>query len=64
MLNREIIGRRLTDLNLPGDSIILPIHRGEIAFVPHPNSHLEEGDIATVAGERELVVDAVARLTG
>jgi len=54
----EMRGRRMDDLHLPGDSKILLIHRGESAFVPHPYSTLEEGDIATVAGERESVEEA------
>lgn len=62
--NRDMIGRRVEELHLPGDSIILLIHRGEVAFVPHHDSHLEEGDIATVAGERESVAEAVGRLRG
>ena len=56
--NREVTGRRLDELDLPGDSIILLIHRGETAFVPHHDSTLEVDDIATVAGERDSVEEA------
>lgn len=56
--NRDVTGRRLDELDLPGDSIILLIHRGETAFVPHHDSTLEVDDIATVAGERDSVEEA------
>ena len=62
--DHDVIGRKVEDLHLPGDSIILLGHRGEITFMPHSDSHLENGDIATVAGERESVADAVGMLAG
>ena len=62
--NHDVNGRKVEDLHLPGGSIILLRHRGEITFVPHPDSHLENGDIATVAGERESGADAVGMLAG
>ena len=62
--DHDVIGRKVEDLHLPGDSIILLGHRGEITFMPHSDSHLENGDIATVAGERESVADAVVMLAG
>ena len=57
--NHDVEGQRLDGLHLPGDAIILLIHRGETSFVPHPDSTLEVGDIATVAGERDSVEEAV-----
>ena len=48
-------GHRLHELDLPGDSIIPLIHRGEPASVPHHDSTLQVDDIATVAGERDSV---------
>ena len=64
MTDHDVVGRKVEGLHLPGDSIIHPGRREEITFVPHPDSHLENGDIATVAGERESVADAVGMLAG
>jgi CPA2 family monovalent cation:H+ antiporter-2 len=57
--NQDVEGHRLEDLHLPGDAIILLIHRGETSFVPHPDSTLEVGDVATVAVEQDSIEETV-----
>lgn len=51
-------GKRLRDLQLPGDLLVLAIHRQGDLQVPHGNTQLEDGDELTLAGSRQAMSQA------
>jgi Kef-type K+ transport system membrane component KefB len=56
--NTRFIGSAVQNIYLPGDAIILLIHRDEVSFVPHPSTVLERNDLITIAGDKESVEEA------
>ncbi len=50
--NRELSGRRLQDLQLGGDLLILSLRRGRERIIPHGKTRLSAGDRLTVLGSR------------
>ncbi len=54
-------GQALRQLELPGDLLVLAVHRGGELVVPHGNTQLQRGDRLTVVGSLDAI-DAVRRL--
>ncbi|MBI6545992.1 MAG: transporter, partial [Cyanobacteria bacterium NC_groundwater_1444_Ag_S-0.65um_54_12] len=63
--NPQLIGRRLGELNLDQQwkAIIARIRRGDVEFVPSPDTRLERGDILRIVSRAEHV-EVVARYFG
>jgi Kef-type K+ transport system membrane component KefB/Trk K+ transport system NAD-binding subunit len=59
-----VAGRRLRDLRISGDLIIVSIHRGREVRVPHGNTQLERGDVLTVLGDEDSVKDFKEKVEG
>ena len=59
--NRRLAGRRLRDLPLPGDVIVLMIERGGELIVPDRDTVLRPNDVVTLVGSA-AEVDQAARL--
>ena len=59
--NRELVGRPLRDLALPGDVIVLMIQRGGDILVPDRSTSLRANDTVTLVGT-DGDVDTAARL--
>lgn len=59
--NRDLIGRRLSDLMLPGDVIVLMLERRGDILIPDRETALRANDIVTLVGT-DGDVDAAARL--
>jgi Kef-type K+ transport system membrane component KefB/Trk K+ transport system NAD-binding subunit len=62
--NPLVAGRRLRDLRISGDLIIISIHRGREVLVPHGNTQLESGDVLTVLGDEDSVKNFKERVEG
>jgi Trk K+ transport system NAD-binding subunit len=62
----DYIGRKLKELHLPGNCLILMIMRDGKHIVPHGNTELEPGDALVLIGSRESLqeLDAQLNLTG
>lgn len=65
--NRDLFGRTLNELRLPGDAIVLMIERNGGVMVPDqtPGTEiaLQENDIVTLAGEKSKVDEALRLFT-
>ncbi|NOH11052.1 MAG: hypothetical protein HND51_05335 [Chloroflexi bacterium] len=48
--NRALVGKPISELVFPGDSLIMTISRNGQMIIPHGSSRLEHGDRLTVAG--------------
>lgn len=55
VLNPEIEGKTIRDLQLPGDVLILTVRRNGELLVPHGNTELNHGDQITLAGSDDFV---------
>lgn len=53
LTNPGLIGKRLSDLQLPSDMLILTVRRGDEVIVPHGNTRLTIGDRLTILGDLE-----------
>jgi len=62
--NPECAGRRLRDMRLPGDVLVLAVRRRGELVVPHGYNRLEQGDHVTLVGTRDVVEEAAALLRG
>ncbi len=62
--SRACAGRRLREIRLPGDVLVLSVRRGGELVVPHGNNRLEAGDRVTLLGAEEAVEDAAVLLRG
>jgi Kef-type K+ transport system membrane component KefB/Trk K+ transport system NAD-binding subunit len=49
--NHQLHGRRLMDLRLPGNLLVLSIVRDDVQMVPHGQTTLNVGDLLVVVGE-------------
>lgn len=58
MDNPELAGKSLSELHLPGNSLILFIKRGGDTIIPHGKTRLYEKDIIAVCGDLESVLHA------
>lgn len=56
--NPECAGRRLSDMRLPGDVLVLAIRRDGDLFVPHGHDRLQSGDHVTILGDITAVIEA------
>jgi trk system potassium uptake protein TrkA len=64
LLNRNLFGRRLRDIRLPGNCLLLLIrHEGELV-VPRGSTVLHERDNVTIAGDPDSVREAAQFLGG
>lgn len=50
VLNAACHRRRLREIPLPGDGLIIAVNRGEERLVPHGDTELRLGDVVTVVG--------------
>ena len=55
--NPALVGKPISELVFPGDSLIMTIFRNGQMLIPHGSSRLEHGDRLTVAG----TIDAVSK---
>ena len=56
--------RRLGDIRLPGDALILSLNRDDSVMVPNANTQLKEGDRLGMIGSPASVIEAVTELRG
>lgn len=59
--NPGVAGRRISEMRIPEDALILMVRKGEITSVPHGNTRLELGDIITLFVRTESL-NVIARL--
>ncbi len=50
-----VIGKRISEINLPEDCLIVSIQRGRKLFIAHGSSQMESGDQLTVITREDLV---------
>jgi Kef-type K+ transport system membrane component KefB/Trk K+ transport system NAD-binding subunit len=62
--NSELAGRRLQELRLGADLLVLSIRRGSDRLIPHGKTRLEIGDELTILGSREALQDLARQLEG
>jgi basic amino acid/polyamine antiporter, APA family len=48
-----LIGKTLSELTMPADTLIMRVRRENQSFVPHGRTRLQEGDLITIIGEPE-----------
>ena len=60
--NPRLAGRRLRDLPLPPDVLVLSIRRGDAFIIPHGNTRLELGDHMTLLGSLNGLEAAIQEL--
>jgi trk system potassium uptake protein TrkA len=56
--------RRVMDLHLPHQSLIVAVKRGDLFFIPRGGSELAEGDKAVMMGSPEALTEVRRRMTG
>jgi Kef-type K+ transport system membrane component KefB/Trk K+ transport system NAD-binding subunit len=64
MLNPNLEGKVLSNVVLPGDSLILAVSRNGVVLIPHGNTRLERGDRLSILGELEALQDVQFLLEG
>jgi basic amino acid/polyamine antiporter, APA family len=57
----ELVGRRQTEIELPGATLVALVHRGDDTFVPTPETTFEYGDRITVVGPPTDVSELLGR---
>lgn len=57
ILNDEIQGKRIMDIPLHKDAMIMLLTRGNEKYVPHGNTYLKMGDVITVFGTGSAIED-------
>jgi CPA2 family monovalent cation:H+ antiporter-2 len=62
--NPYLVGRRLRDLQLPGDYLVLSIRRGSELLIPHGNTMLEFDDRLSLLGDLARLDEARSMLEG
>jgi len=63
LTNGRFVRKRLRDIRLPGDTLIMSISRNGEKIIPHGNTVLEYGDLVMLVGSREPVLKTI-RLIG
>ncbi len=58
----SLAGRRIADLHLPHNALIVAVRRGDTVFIPRGDSRLEVGDRAVVIGTPDALQDVRSRL--
>ncbi|GAB4429779.1 MAG: monovalent cation:proton antiporter family protein [Anaerolineae bacterium] len=58
----QIVGKRLRDIRLPGDALVLGMRRNGEVLVPHGNTELLRGDLLMLVGHVDTLQDAVSHL--
>ena len=53
LTNPDLVGKRLNEVQLPGDLLILAIRREDEMIVPHGGTRLAMGDRLTILGDLE-----------
>jgi Trk K+ transport system NAD-binding subunit len=51
--NPDLVGKRLSEIQLPGNLLVLAIRRDEEMIVPHGGTRLVKGDRLSVLGDLE-----------
>jgi monovalent cation:H+ antiporter-2, CPA2 family len=62
--NPHLAGRRLSDLNLPGETLVLSIARNGQTIIPHGNVEMEMWDRLSLLGCPDDLEDAGVLLRG
>jgi Trk K+ transport system NAD-binding subunit len=57
-------GRRVSEVDLPDDCLIVSVRRGRKLHIAHGNTQLQPGDLATVFASDECLPEVRKRLTG
>ena len=57
--NPKMVGRKISELTLPKESLIVLIRGMEGYFVPHGDTVIQMGDSVTILGREESVKKAV-----
>jgi CPA2 family monovalent cation:H+ antiporter-2 len=63
ILNPAYIGKRLREVVLPGDVLILAMRRSDDLIVPHGDTQLLAGDHLTIAGSINFFEDTKEMFT-
>jgi CIC family chloride channel protein len=58
-----VVDQRISDINLPEESLIVSIHRGRKLYIPHGYTTIQAGDHLTVFARDESIAEAQNRLT-
>ena len=58
----QITGKRLRDIRLPGDALVLGLRRNGEVVVPHGNTELLYGDLLMLVGHTDALHNAMAYL--
>ena len=57
--NPQIAGRRISQIHIPEQALILMVRKGEITSVPHGNTHLDLGDTITLFVHTDSLTEIV-----
>jgi Kef-type K+ transport system membrane component KefB/Trk K+ transport system NAD-binding subunit len=57
VISSEIVGKRVMDIPLPKDAMIMLVMRDNEKFVPHGNTYLRSGDVITIFGTGSAIDD-------
>ena len=58
LMNPNLSGKRLSEVRLPGDLLILAIRRNDEVIVPHGTTRLALGDHLTILGDLDVIQKA------
>jgi Trk K+ transport system NAD-binding subunit len=56
LTNPDLVGKRVDEVQLPGEMLILAIRRDDEMVVPHGGTRLAMGDRLTVLGDLDRMV--------
>jgi Kef-type K+ transport system membrane component KefB/Trk K+ transport system NAD-binding subunit len=56
LTNPDLVGKRLNEVQLPGDLLVLAIRREDEMIVPHGGTRLAMGDRLTILGDLERMI--------
>jgi len=62
LTNRVFSGKRLKDIRLPGDTLIISVSKNGEKIIPHGNSEAEAGDLIMLVGSRDSVIKTMRLL--
>jgi Kef-type K+ transport system membrane component KefB/Trk K+ transport system NAD-binding subunit len=63
MTRRALEGRRLREVQLPGDALVLIVFRDDEVIIPRGHTNLQLGDVLTIVGSADAVDEAADYLT-
>ena len=58
----QLASKRLRDVRLPGDALVLGLRRNGEVLVPHGNTELQNGDLLMLVGHSDTLQDAMDHL--